>query len=172
MIKQPQPSQSVNKLGKYLYKNLDGAFKLDISPNTADVYVTVLYQVIIQPKMTPEQAMEVINHYKQYKRVQKSPRDTEAFELALESLKLAAAIEAGRPEVYPETQEMTLDLNITTYANKIRINIIEMEPDEKTISFDTYEAFRFADPEVAKVVIERLVRRRISKEFEEYEFLF
>ena len=42
---QLQPGQQVNKIGKYLYKHLDGAYKIEFSVNTCDVYVTLLYQL-------------------------------------------------------------------------------------------------------------------------------
>ena len=130
MNKQLQPSQIVNRLGKYLHQQLDGAYKMKISPNTVDVYITVLYQ-------------------------------------------LPMYVGKKQQKVYVgDVEEMTLDINLTTYANKIRINIIELTPDEKTISFDSYLAEKFIDLEASKVFIEKLIRRKIAKEFEDYEFLF
>lgn len=38
-------SLQVNRVGKYLYKHLDGAYKYERSSNMYDVYVTLLYQL-------------------------------------------------------------------------------------------------------------------------------
>ena len=124
-------NQQVNRLGKYLYKNLDGAFKIQNSSNTCDIYVTVLYQI-------PE---EIIKKY-------------------------------NIPSEYSDVHEMTVNINITTYQNKVRINVIEMTKGEKTIGFDLYEPESLIDlRESAKKVYQR-VCKRISKEFSDYDFLF
>lgn len=39
------PTQVVNILAKYIYKNLDGRQKFKIGMNTCDIYFTVYYQV-------------------------------------------------------------------------------------------------------------------------------
>lgn len=41
----PALGQTVNSLGKYLYKNLDGAIDFKKSANMFDVYTIVLYQI-------------------------------------------------------------------------------------------------------------------------------
>lgn len=123
-------SQIVNKLGKYLYNNLDGAFKLKTSSNMVDVYFTVLYQLPLYRR----------NPYK--------------------------------GEEYNDVHEMTVDLNITTYQNKIRVNLITVTPEAKTIGYDLYPPVKMEDLPVAKSLIYNKVVKRLSKEFEEYEFLF
>ena len=75
-------SQLVNKVGKYLYNHLDGAYKYSKDRNTYDVYVTLLYE------LKPEYG--------------------------------------GIPN---DVQEMTIDISITTYQNKIRVDTIEMTPE-------------------------------------------
>lgn len=45
-MSQLQPDQLVNKLGKYLNKNIDGAYKISFkSGGTCDVYMYMYYQV-------------------------------------------------------------------------------------------------------------------------------
>lgn len=129
---QLQAGQQVNRVGKYLYKHLDGAFKIKNSGNTCDVYVTVLYQI------PPE-------FLKKY------------------------GIEESK---YQEVNEMTLNINITTYQNKVRINIIEVTPDEKTIGYDLYQPEELEDLQKSADKIFKRVCRRISKEFQDYDFLF
>ncbi len=36
--------QLVNKFGKFLYKQIDGAYKISFAPNTCDVYMFMYYQ--------------------------------------------------------------------------------------------------------------------------------
>lgn len=113
-------NQQVNRVGKYIYKNLDGAFKFKTSSNMCDVYITLLYEV------------------------------------------------PGSNDV----QEMTLDLNITTYQNKLRVNIIELTPNERTLGYDLYLPEKLEDLEEAKKMILQKVIKRISKAYQDYNFLF
>lgn len=129
---QLQAGQQVNRVGKYLYKHLDGAFKMDKTPNTCDVYVTVLYQI-------PPEILKKYNI---------------------------------KGEEYEKVNEMTLNLSITTYQNKVRINIIEVTPDEKTIGFDVYKPEQLENLQQSADTIFSKVCKRISKEFQDYEFLF
>lgn len=51
-------SQQVNKIGKYLYKNLGGSRSIKFSPNMCDVYFIILYQLPYNKQFvrnTPEQ---------------------------------------------------------------------------------------------------------------------
>lgn len=123
-------STIVNRVGKYLYNHLDGAFKFQTSSNTFDVYTTVLYQL---------------------------PRYAQI---------------PGKGPKYNDVHEMVLNLSITTYVNKVRVNIIEVSPEEKTIGFDVYEPSVLMDLEEAKRIIFQKVCKRISKAYQDYYFLF
>lgn len=127
-----EAGQQVNRVGKYLYKHLDGAFKMTKGSNECDVYVTVLYQI-------PPEFLKKYNI-------------TE--------------------EQYKDVNEMTLDLNIATYQNKVRINIIEVTPDEKTIGFDVYKPEQLENLQQSAELIFDKVCKRIAKEFQDYDFLF
>lgn len=125
-------SQQVNRLGKYLYKNLDGAFKIKNTSNTCDVYVTVLYQI-------PSEILKKYNI---------------------------------TDEKYTDVHEMTVNISITTYQNKVRINVIEVTEGEKTIGFDLYDPTDLIDLKASAQKIYSRVCKRIAKEFKDYEFLF
>lgn len=127
-----QPAQLVNKLGKFMYKHLDGAFKIENTANMCDVYVTVLYAI---PR-------EIIELYKIY-----DPK-------------------------YSDVNEMTIDINITTYQNKIRVDTIEKTPEEKTLGFDLFPPEKLLDLNKALELVYSKVCRRIEKEFDDFEFLF
>ena len=120
-----QVSQQVNRIGKYLYKGLDGSFKFKISPNMYDVYITFLYR---EPYV-------------------RGISDT-------------------------TIHEMVIDINITTYMNKVRVNVIELSPEEKTLGFDVYEPESLYNLEEGAAKIYNNVCKRISKAYKEYEFLF
>ena len=71
-----------------------------------------------------------------------------------------------------DDHELTIDLSITTYQNKIRVNILEVTAMEKTIGCDVY------DPEITKalksamdLIYSRTVKR-VSRAFKDYDFLF
>ena len=122
---QPTGSQLVNKVGIYLYKHLDGAFKYKKDRNTYDVYVTLLYE------LKPEYG--------------------------------------GTPN---DVQEMTINISITTYANKIRVNTIEVTPQARTLGFDLFPIDKMYDMELAMSIIKWKVGNRIRKAYEHYNILF
>lgn len=125
-----QGGQQVNRVGKYLYKKLDGAFKITFSPNMCDVYITLLYQIPY---------------------LQRIP---------------------GKGREYNDVHEMTLDLNITTYNNILRVNVIEMSPEERTLGHNTYSPEVLADLNIARHKIFENVVKKVSKAYEDYDFIF
>lgn len=123
-------NQQVNRVGKYLYNNLDGAFKYKTSSNTCDVYFTLLYQL---------------------------PLDMQ---------------EPDKGKEYNDVHEITVDINITTYQNKVRVNVIEMTPMQRTLGYDLYEPYVLENLENAKKRIFNKIIKRVSKAYSEYDFLF
>lgn len=113
-----QASQQINRVGRYIYNHLIGAFKYRKSGNTFDVYVTFLFQ---------------------------KPND--------------------------DVQEVTLDINITTYQNKLRMNIIEMTPMERTLGFDLFKPESLINLDEAYSVIYRKIITRVSKAYADYQIL-
>ena len=61
---------------------------------------------------------------------------------------------------YP-VQEMKININVTTYQNKVRINIIEITPKERTIGFDAYTPEKVQDLQKAYPVIMEKIYKRI-----------
>lgn len=122
--------QMVNRIGRYLYDNLDGAFDLKKSPNMVDVYVTVLYQLPIDKQII------------------------------------------GRGYKYNDVHEKTIDINITTYQNKVRVDIIELDEMERTLGYDLYEPKKLENLADAKKLIFQRAVKRLSKAYEDYLFLF
>lgn len=72
---------------------------------------------------------------------------------------------------YP-VQEMKIDINVTTYQNKVRINIIEITPKERTIGFDLYTPEKVQDLQRAYPVIMEKIYKRIYKAYGDYYFLY
>lgn len=72
---------------------------------------------------------------------------------------------------YP-VQEMKININVTTYQNKVRINIIELTPKERTIGFDLYTPEKVQDLQKAYLVIMEKIYKRIYKAYEDYYFLY
>lgn len=123
-------NQQVNRVGKYLYKNIDGAFKYKTSSNTCDIYFTLLYQL---------------------------PLDMQ---------------EPDKGKEYNDVHEITVDINITTYQNKVRVNVIEMTPMQRTLGYDLYEPYVLENLENAKKRIFNKIIKRVSKAYSDYDFLF
>ena len=123
-------NQQVNRVGKYLYKNLDGAYKIEYGVNTCDVFVILLYQIPYLHQIP------------------------------------------GKGKEYNDVKEMNLDLNITTYQNKLRVNIIEMDENERTLGHNVYDLEKLVNLNEAKELIFNNVVKKVSKAYEEYDFLF
>ena len=122
-------SQQINKIGKYLYKNLAGAQSFKVSSNMCDVTFIILYQLPYNKqfvKNTPEQN---------------------------------------------DVHEMLIDANITTYRNQIRVNTIEITPDERTLGFDLFDPKISQNLEYAKSLIYNTVVKRVAKAYRDYIFL-
>lgn len=117
--------QQVNRVGKYLYNHLDGAFKSVKSGNTYDIYCTLLYQ-------------------------------------------LKEEYGGAKNDV----EEMTININITTYQNKLRINTIEMTPQERTLGYDLMKPEDLVDLQQAMKIIIWKVGNRIRKAYKDYLILF
>lgn len=120
----------VNILGKYMYKNIDGAYKFVTSSNMCDVYFTLLYQLRVEdhlPTNAPEEN---------------------------------------------DVHEMTIDINITTYQNKIRVNIIEMTPEQRTLGHDVFTPDQVVDVKKAKDLIYNRIVKRVTKAYRDFNFLF
>lgn len=75
---------------------------------------------------------------------------------------------SGSDKVY----DMTIDLNITTYQNKVRVNIIEMDPNERTIGYDCYDPNSMKDLQNAKKMILNKIIKKVSNAYKDYDFLF
>jgi len=79
---------------------------------------------------------------------------------------------------YKEVYEMLLNINITTYGTKLRINILEETPDNLTLGCKTFDIEKVKlkhGNEYLKFMLKSLetyVRNRISKQYENYDFLF
>ena len=123
-------SQQVNRIGKYMYKNLDGSLKMETSSNMCDVYFLMLYQIPF---------------------LQRVP---------------------GKGPSQNKLHEITINLNITTYQNKVRVNVIEVTPQERTLGFDLYDPDELEDLEKAKNKILQRVVKRVKRAYSEYEVLF
>ena len=78
----------------------------------------------------------------------------------------------GKGKEYNDMHEMTLDINITTYQNKIRINIIELTPDERNLGYDLYNPEVLENLDDAKELILKRIINKVSKAYSEYDFLF
>lgn len=76
-------------------------------------------------------------------------------------------------EEYNKVHEMHIDLNITTYQNKVRVNLIEITPEERTIGYDLYKPEIIqADIVKARELIWNKVQKRLEKAYGEYDFVF
>lgn len=111
----------VNKVGKYLKKHIDGAYKIKFSSMTCEVYMRMYYQV------------------------------------------------EGDPDTF---NEMDFEISVTSYQNKIRVNITEITAMEKTIGQIILKDEELSDLKLAQKRIISELRRAINKEYSNYIFVY
>ena len=66
--------------------------------------------------------------------------------------------------------EMILDINITTYANKIRVNIIERSPEEFPVGHIAYPEVKLQNPSNFRDVVMSDIFKKIEKRFTQFKF--
>ena len=71
-----------------------------------------------------------------------------------------------------EAHVMSININVTTYQDKIRVNVIEVSPEERTLGFDTFKTELFENMNDGMKVVLDKVRNRMKRAFKEYEFYF
>lgn len=78
----------------------------------------------------------------------------------------------GDPMQMSDLLEMKFDINITTYANKIRVNIIEIHPDEQTLGHFVINEKQSQDILLMRDIVIDRIRKLLTKTFQGYEFIF
>lgn len=100
-----------------------------------------------------------------------SPNMCDVYFIILYQLPYEKQFVRNGPAVNKKIHEMLIDANITTYRNKIRVNTIEVTPEEKTLGFDLFEPAIAQNLEYAKdAILDRIVKR-VSKAYKDYNFL-
>jgi hypothetical protein len=82
------------------------------------------------------------------------------------------SLRPGDPDKYSEVQEMHININLTTYQNKLRMNLIEMSPEERTLGFFVIPPEKITDLEFAKYWVMNNLEKTLNKLFDGYIFLF
>lgn len=71
-----------------------------------------------------------------------------------------------------DMHEMKLNINITTYDDKLRMNIIELSPEERTLGFNTFALAKFDDLNSGYNLVMKTLEKRLNKYYEDYDFIF
>lgn len=67
---------------------------------------------------------------------------------------------------------MDVLVSTTTYSNKVRVEVVELSPEEKTIGFRTFAKEKFKDVHSGCQEVLAFVAKSVRKEFEGYDVLF
>ena len=78
----------------------------------------------------------------------------------------------GGETTYSDMYEMSFNINFTTYSNKIRVNIIELSPDEQTVGHFVVDSSKLQEMKPAKEYVMNKIYKILNKYFEGYEFIF
>lgn len=71
-----------------------------------------------------------------------------------------------------DMHEMNINISLTTYSDKLRMNIIEVSPREKTLGFNTFALSKFNDLQFGYELVMNALKKRLNKEYEDYDFIF
>ena len=61
-----------------------------------------------------------------------------------------------------DMHEMNINISITTYSDKLRMNIIEISPREKTLGFNTFSLSKFDDLQAGYELVMRAIQKRLQ----------
>ena len=78
----------------------------------------------------------------------------------------------GGEITYSDMKEMVFEIGLTTYSNKVRVNIIELDPKEQTIGHFVVEPKKLYDMVEARKLILDKINKILNKYFEGYIFIF
>ena len=68
---------------------------------------------------------------------------------------------------------MSINVSITTYSYKLRVNVIEQDPFERTLGFDLYDPLTIGGDVVHLAnLIYNNVKKRVERTYKEYEFIW
>ena len=122
-----QSGQIVNSVGRYLYKHIDTAYRIENHANEVDIYFEIAYELLPEYRKTSDDE---------------------------------------------EVNVMSININITTYQNKIRVNVIEVSPKERTLGYILIPPEKFKDMNEGMKLVLAKVQNKVAKSFKEYEFYF
>lgn len=156
--KLPLPSQ-VKRLGKYLKDNLSGVYKTKEPPNEYVIYTTILYIIKEEVRKEIEEHVQHIKDlYAPYTIPLEVQREIEDSEKKLQEIK---------DTVY----EMNIYLNITTYGQYIRVDIIQLDEYEITLGYLRLDPKDLISLPYCKEKILAYTKKVIEKHYEDYEVL-
>lgn len=119
-------NQQINRIGKYIYHNIDGAVGYKTKPNKSIVTFLMYFQY--------------------------DPDKVEQYDIDL--------------------QEIKIEIDITTYNNKIRVDMIELDPNERTLGYYLYSPESANDITYIKDDILNKLNKRIRKFYGRFLYLY
>jgi hypothetical protein len=156
----PLPSQ-VKRLGKYLKDNLSGVYKITEPPNEYIIYTTVLYTIKEEVrKEIADHIQHLMDLYAPYTMPPEVRKEIEDGEKILK-------------EASDTVYDMNIYLNITTYSQYIRVNVIRLDQYEQTLGYMRLEPKELISLPFCKDKIVRYVKKVIEKKYKDdgYEVL-
>lgn len=71
-----------------------------------------------------------------------------------------------------EVYDMQININVTTYRNKIRVNLIEVSPEERTLGHFVYMPEQVQQVATICNVIIQDIAKKLNKVFADYNFIY
>lgn len=75
-------------------------------------------------------------------------------------------------EVRDNVGEMDVQISVTTYSNKIRVNMVQLTPKQKTMGCKTFKVDTFNNVQQGMKAVMTFIGKCVEREYPEYEVLF
>ena len=125
-----------------------------------------MIKLIANTVFQPSQLVNIIGKYL-YKHIDTAYHLTKAPNLTTVYFEISY-----RENISDDIEIMSLYAEVTTYQNKIRLNIIEITPAEKTLGHDTFSVEIFKDLNKGMQTVLSKLKNRIKKAFDYADIYF
>lgn len=73
---------------------------------------------------------------------------------------------------YNDIHEMIINVSITTYSDKVRVNMYEIDPDEMTLGQFILKDDDLIFPEYAETKLMKKIDKSLSRRYQAYDFIY
>lgn len=159
-----------------IYKIEDGALEL-ICIRVGSHYDLFGSSILANKKQNPAQMVNTIGRsiYKSTDSAFKAEKTSFHYEVFFEVLYEVPpwVREAyNLDESYADLNTMVVSIDLTSYDDKVRANVIEQDPNNKTLGHKTFPVDKYRDTKDMREAIISFMYKSIAKNYQDYDFIY